>query len=357
MTQLQVYVSGYTGEQSKGIYLYSFDTEKGSLSSKGLVAESDNPSWLHYKNGHIYATNEVGSFQGQSTGYVSAYRVKEEGQLELVSQQSTEGEFPCHATSDATGRYLLVGNYVGGSVAVLPIESSGLGKITNLVNHDTLYKPTMGNPDRQEKSHCHSVDLDPVAECFLFVNDLGCDLLAAHRFQNGTLQPHSTFVFPKGTGPRHLKFAPNHNHFVYVVGELSNEVFMLEFDFEKGEFLQVQSIAALPEDFKGENLGSEIEFSPNGKFLYVSMRGYDALTIFEVNEWTGKLSLVGYQPTGGKYPRHFTIDPTGQFLLVGNKDSNNIVVFKLNSENGSLEQVSTIEHVEPTCVRFSPSYT
>ncbi|RCH78070.1 hypothetical protein CU097_000519, partial [Rhizopus azygosporus] len=115
-----------------------------------------------------------------------------------------------------------------------------------------------------------------------------------------------------------------------------------------GKFNEIQRVHALPQDFEGDNLGAEIDISPNGKFLYVSMRGYDAITIFEINEWTGKLSLVGYQPTGGKHPRHFTIDPTGQFLLVGNTDSDNIVVFKIDQATGLLEQVSSVEHVKPT---------
>ena len=96
---------------------------------------------------------------------------------------------------------------------------------------------------------------------------------------------------------------------------------MLDFNFNEGKFNQVQVVQALPEDFKGENLGAEIDITPNGKFLYVSMRGYDAITIFKIDEYSGKLSLNGYQNTGGKHPRHFTFDPTGSHLLVGNKAS------------------------------------
>lgn len=330
--ELPVYVSGYTNDKSVGIYQYSFNTTTGVLTPKGLAVESVNPSYftLHASNQHLYAVNEVGEYKEQKTGYVSAYtRNKETGELTLVNEQPSGGEDPCHATLDATGNYLLVANYSGGSASVIPIKNPGaadsaLGEIISNPIHSETYQATLGVPERQEKPHVHSIDLDPIAQHYAFCNDLGCDVLVTYKFDRnhtGALSNHSTFEFPKGAGPRHLKFAPNHNNFCYVVSELSNDVYMLEFNFHEGKFYKVQQIHALPEDWQGENLGSEIDISPNGKFLYVSMRGYDAITIFEIDERTGKLTLVGYQNTGGKHPRHFTFDPTGSFILVGNKVS------------------------------------
>ncbi|KAI9471966.1 MAG: Lactonase, 7-bladed beta-propeller-domain-containing protein [Benjaminiella poitrasii] len=360
---VSVYISGYTNEKSVGIYQYMFDTTTGTLTPKGLAVETQNPSYfcLHQSNQHMYVVNEIGDFQGQETGAVSVFtRNKETGRLTLINQQPSGGADPCHAVCDATGNYVLVANYTGGSAAVFPVISPGspdssLAPFVSNSIHSDLYQATGGVPDRQEKPHVHSIDLDPIAQHYAFANDLGCDVLATYKFDrhgSGQLIPHSTFHFPKGSGPRHLRFAPNHNNFCYVVTELSNDVYMLEFNFHEGKFYQVQKIHALPEDFVGTNLGSEIDISPNGKFLYVSMRGYDAITIFEIDERTAKLSLVGYQKTGGMHPRHFTIDPTGNFLLVGNKDSDNVVVFKMNQQTGALTQVSSIEHVQPTCIQF-----
>lgn len=325
-----VYVSGYTNEESVGIYAYTFDGTTGTLTPKGLAAESINPSYfcLHESGQRLYAVHEVGEYKGAKTGFVSAYsRNKETGHLTLINEQPSGGEDPCHAVCDSTGNFLLVANYTGGSTSVFRINSPGLpdsslGSIVSNPVHSDSYQATGGVPDRQEKPHAHSIDLDPIAQHYAFANDLGCDLLVTYKFdrqKTGTLVPHSTFDFPKGAGPRHLKFAPNNNNFCYVLAELSNDVFMLEFNFQEGKFNKVQQIHALPPDFHGDNLGAEIDISPNGKFLYVSMRGYDCITIFEIDERTGKLILVDYQNTGGKHPRHFTIDPTGSFMLVGNK--------------------------------------
>lgn len=338
----EVYVSGYTSDKSEGIYRYSFDSETGALTLKGLAAKSVHPSYFtfHKSNQHLYSVNEVVDYKGEKTGYVSAYyRNKETGELKLINEQPSGGEHPCHAVCDSTGNFLLVANYTGGSAAVFPILSPGapessLGEMVSNPIHSESYKNTSGVPERQEKPHVHSIDLDPIAQQYVFTNDLGCDLLVTYKFDRkstssnaGSLTPHSTFEFPTGAGPRHLKFAPNNNNFCYVVTELSNDIYMLEFNFHEGKFHQVQKIHALPEDFKGENLGSEIDISPNGKFLYASMRGFDAITIFKIDEFSGKLSLVGFQNTGGKHPRHFTIDPTGSFLLVGNMVSASLSLF------------------------------
>ncbi|KAI8075430.1 Lactonase, 7-bladed beta-propeller-domain-containing protein [Gilbertella persicaria] len=362
-SRLPVYVSGNTNEKSIGIYQYTFDTNTGALTSKGLAIESVNPTYLTVDKAgrNMYAVNEVDEYKGQKSGYVSAYtRDKKTGKLKLVNEQSSGAQGPCYASTDATGSHVFVANYNGGSASLFPVKNSGssksnLGEISSQIVHSKYFNATFGVPDRQEKPHVHSIDLDPVSQKYAFSNDLGCDLLVTYNFDHqnpGSLAIHSTFKFPNGTGPRHLKFSPKNNKFAYVISELSNEVFLLTFDYQKGTFKMLQQIDTLPKDFTGSNTAAEIDITPNGKFMYASMRGYDAITIFEIDEWSGKLSLVGYQPTGGKHPRHFTLDPTGNFLLVGNRDTNNVVVFKINQKTGNLTQISSVSHVQPTCVRF-----
>jgi 6-phosphogluconolactonase len=336
-----VYVSGYASEEDKGIYQYEFNSSDGTLRRKGCAAVTERPSYFcfHKSGQHVYAVNEVPDYKGENTGFVSCFlREKETGNLTLVNHQPSGGEDPCHAVCDATGSYLLVANYNGGSCSVFPIDASShqLEAASSLISHQDFYAGTLGVPDRQEKPHCHSIDLDPIAQQYAFSNDLGSDVLVVYKFDRhqGKLAHHSEFKFPKGAGPRHLKFAPNNNNFCYVVCELSNDLCMLEFNFHEGKFYEVQRIHCLPDDYKEESLASEIEISPNSKFLYVSMRGHDSIAIFRIDERTGKLALLGHQPTGGKHPRHFTLDPTGQFILVANKVNEcfvckNVIVFNV----------------------------
>src|SRR3712207_7532134 len=54
-------------------------------------------------------------------------------------------------------------------------------------------------------------------------------------------------------------------------------------------------------------------------------------TLFRsVDPSTGRLTLVGHTPTGGKTPRNFAIDPTGAFLLAANQNSDSVVTFRID---------------------------
>ncbi len=77
--------------------------------------------------------------------------------------------------------------------------------------------------------------------------------------------------------------------------------------------------------------------------------------MFAVDPHNGTLSLVERVPTGGKTPRHFTLDPTGKWLLAANQDSNSITFFRINPSNGKLTPTSqTLQVASPVCVVFVP---
>ena len=57
------FVGTYTGKTgSKGIYAFDFDSSTGTLSPKGLAAETPSPSWvaIHPSGKFAYAANETG---------------------------------------------------------------------------------------------------------------------------------------------------------------------------------------------------------------------------------------------------------------------------------------------------------
>ena len=100
---------------------------------------------------------------------------------------------------------------------------------------------------------------------------------------------------------------------------------------------------------------AEVQVHPSGKFLYGSNRGHHSITIFSIDQSTGKLTAVGHQGQGIKTPRNFGIDPTGNFLLVANQDGNSVIVFRINQATGQLEATgSSIEVGSPVCVKFLP---
>lgn len=354
-----VYIGTYTGQKSKGIYLARLDTAAGTLSAPTLAAESPSPSFLaiHPTRNFLYAANEIGEFDGQKTGSVSAFAFdRVTGALKAVNRQPSGGGGPAHISTDRSGRNVLVANYGGGSVAVLPImPTGGVSAPSSVVQHTG----SSVNPQRQKEPHAHSIDGDSTGN-FVYVADLGIDKVMTYRLDGakGTLTASDpAFVAAKpGAGPRHVALHPrSQSPFAYVINELDSTVTAYARDYYRGSLKPLQTISTLPEGMAVQPGFStaEIAVHPSGKFLYGSNRGHDSIVIYTIDPKAGTLTLVGHEPTQGKTPRNFGIDPTGTFLLAANQGSDSIVVFRINSETGRLTPTgSKIDVGAPVCVKF-----
>jgi 6-phosphogluconolactonase len=360
------YVGTYTQDEgkatnSKGIYAYNYDAATAEITSLGLAAQTMNPSWLAIdpKGRFLYAVNELGNFKGPNSGGVSAFAIGRDqnghptGKLTFLNEVQSRGADPCYVSVDKTGKFVLVANYTGGSVAVFPVLPDGrLGEASAFVQHTGHG----ANPQRQEGPHAHFIDLSPDNR-FAFVDDLGLDELLAYKFDSakGTLTPNDppyTKLDP-GAGPRHFALAAN-GKFAYVISEIQGTVTALAADTKTGSFRRLQTISTLPSDFKGAIEDAEIEIHPSGKFLYASNRGDgNSIAVFAIDAGKGTLTNIAITPTGGKTPRNFAIDPTGKLLLAENEQSDNIVVFRIDQKTGRLAPTGKVLNVaSPVCIKF-----
>jgi len=354
-----VYVGTYTGPKSKGIYVSRLDIASGKLTAPELAAETASPSFLavHPNRRFLYAVGEINNFAGKKSGAVNAFSIDSKtGRLTLLNQQPSGGAGPCHLVADGTGKSLLVANYGGGSVSALPIQADGkLGEATAFIQHEG----SSVNPQRQKEPHAHSINVD-ASNRFAVAADLGLDKLLVYRFDagKGTLVPNEpphASVKP-GAGPRHFAFHPK-GRFAYVINEIQCTVTAFQYDAQRGELKELQTISTLPE---GESVQrgystAEVQVHPSGKFLYGSNRGHDSIVVYTIDESTGQLAYVENKSTQGKTPRNFGIDPTGAFLLAANQSSDSIVVFGIDSKGGRLTPTGqTVEVGAPVCVKFVP---
>jgi 6-phosphogluconolactonase len=349
------FVGTYTAQQSKGIYAYRFNGTTGQLASLGLVAETSNPSFftVHPSRKFLYAVNETGDFQNQKSGAVSAFAIDgRTGKLTLLNQVASRGADPCYVAVDRTGKYVLVANYSGGSVAVFPVLKGGrLGEATSVLQ----YKGTGANPERQQSPHAHWIDFSPDNR-FVVAADLGLDRLDVYKFDStkGSLVPNHPAVvqLKPGAGVRHFAFHPS-ARFAYAVSEMDSSVTSFSYDPARGALRELQTVSMLPKDFSGKNDAAEIQVHPNGKFLYASNRGHDSIAVFSIDRVKGTLTPVEYVPTQGKAPRYFAIDPTGSRLFVANQNSGNIVVFQIDPVTGRLTATGQVlEIASPVCLKF-----
>ncbi len=365
-TTYLLFVGTYTEKDSKGIYAYRFDAASSELTPLGIAAESSNPSFLAIDPSHrfLYAVNEVPKYKDANSGAVTAFalarqkdvRQKDDpatGKLQLLNVVASRGADPCYIAFDKTGKYALVANYTGGSVAVFPVQSDGhIGESSAFVQH----AGSSVNPERQEGPHAHWIETTPDNR-FAIAVDLGLDQLLIYRFdaKTGSLTPNDPpyAKLDPGAGPRHLAFHPN-GKFAYVVNELQSSITAFAYDARGGTLHKLlKTVSTLPKDFSGTNDTAEIKVHPSGKFLFASNRGHDTIAVFSIDSKTGALTLTGDFPTQGKTPRNFEIDPTGKLLFVANQDTNNIAVFQIDSNHGRLTPTKQILQVpSPVCLKF-----
>lgn len=355
--KVRVYVGTYTGNGSKGIYRLTLDLAEGSLQEEGVTEGVVNPSFLAIdpSGTHLYSVAEIADFDGKKTGGVASFAIDPKtGELTRINGQSSGGPGPCHLSVDPSSKNVLVANYSGGSVAVLPIAEDGSLKPASCFLQHEGKGP---NPTRQEKAHAHSINLD-ARHRYAFVADLGMDKIFVYTFDEnaGTLEPNDPPAadVEAGGGPRHFAFHPS-GKFAYTNHELTSKVTAFEYDSDKGTLKPLQTLSTLPREFDDENTTAEIQVHPSGKFLYVSNRGHNTIAVYSIDQSTGKLTTVEFTPTGGAVPRNFGIDPTGKYLLAANQDSNDIFVFRIDPETGGLTPTGhSVSIPTPVCVKFVP---
>jgi len=351
-TELWIYVGTYTSGGSEGIYLCRLDLKTGVLQKLGVTRDVAEPSYLALApNGRtLYAVNELTEFEGKPSGAVSAFAINAQSrELTFINRQSTQGGAPCYLEVDATGAFVLVANYVGGNVAVLPIQADGgLGAISDLKQHQA--------PGAEPVSHAHQIRLD-AANRYALAPDLGLDKLIIYRFdaQRGKLTPAepASFSTRPGAGPRHLAFHPNGSS-AFGINELDSTIIAFSYDKEQGTLTELQTVSALPEGHTAASYCADIHVSPDGRFLYGSNRGHDSIVVYAIDS-AGKLTLVEHVTERIHWPRNFAIDPTGAWLLVANQKGNTVVTFQRNAETGKLTPAGQpLEIPAPTCLLIVP---
>ena len=350
-----LYVGTYTDAgRTDGIYLVRFDARTGALRQIGAVNAGANPSFLALRpDGRVlYAVNEVETREGKKAGGVSAFIIASNGELTRLNEQSSEGAAPCYVSVDRRGRAVLVANYLGGNVAVLPIRADGSLAAASHVDQHTGKGP---NAERQEAPHAHCIVPDP-ANRFALAADLGNDRVIVYRIgADGRSLEHleqRDAVMRPGSGPRHIAFHPK-RPLVFVANELDSTVTTLRFNRDTGALTVVNSQSTLPAGWSGASFAADIHLSSSGNALYVSNRGHNSIAVFSVDAGTGALSLVQNAPTEGDWPRNFTLDPSGRWLLVANQRSGNIVVLARDRASGRLtSSKQQLALPSPVCLRF-----
>ena len=349
----------------RGIHIFRVDRKTGVMTAAGIHEMGTSPSHLaiNAAGTRLYSANETDRVGKEKEGTVSAFAINPDGALKLLNTVQSGGAGPTYASLHPSGKFLLVANYFGGSVAVLPVLDDGrLGAASDVKNDEGKVGPTKATNappgsfafSGHDRTHAHQIQADPSGRFVLHV-DLGLDRIFIWKFdaKTGTLtanDPHSVSL-PPGDGPRHFHFHPN-GRWLYSIQEEGSTVVLFDYDAATGRLTCRETISSLPKGYAGSNFCSEILVSADGKFVYAGNRLHDSIGIFSVGA-SGELKPAGNEWTRGNYPRSFAFDPTGAFLYCCNQRADNLTVFHVDRKTGGLDFTGHYTPVgNPSCVVF-----
>jgi 6-phosphogluconolactonase (cycloisomerase 2 family) len=228
----------------RGILLFRIDRYTGRMTPMGDVEMGVSPSCLALNRAgtFLYSANETDRAGDDKQGSISAFAVnRTDGRLQLCNTVRSGGAGPTYVSIHPTGRHLLVANYFGGSVAVLPILADGrLGDPSDVKVAGGRVGPTKATHappgsfavSGHDRTHAHMIQADP-SERFVLHADLGLDKIFVWKFdkEHGVLASNDppSVSLPPGDGPRHFHFHPNGRWF-YSIQEEGSTIVLFDYD-------------------------------------------------------------------------------------------------------------------------------
>ena len=363
-----VFFGTYTDERpqgAKGVYRARFDPADGRLSRPELAAAAVHPSFLarHPARPWLYAVGETAGDSAQ----IHAFLETGDGGLRPLNSETIPAAGPCHlcvcadAGPNAAPGAVAAACYAGGAVAVLPLLPDGrLGPRPSIQKHEGRGP----HPARQTAPHAHGVywRRDPDGAGRLHVPDLGLDAVFRYDLEpaDAVARPPASgrarYALPAGCGPRHLAFFDSRaGARIYSVNELDATVCVLADGGRDGD-PPMQTLSSLPDGVDADacgNASGEIALHPDGRWLYVSNRGHDSLTRFDVDPADGRLARRETTPAGGRHPRSFAISPCGNWMIVAHRDDDSLAVFRVEPDGRPTPAGPRLSLGKPVCVLFA----
>lgn len=363
---INLYVGSYTldGEPAgKGGGIYQIEVNKsGSVEPAKLAIKATNPSYLLINGNKLYTANEVGSYNGESSGFVSAYEIKD-GQLRLLNTQSSIGLYPVHLSLNKSGKQLYVANYGSGAAGSAGVSAYDLATDRALESNIKYiaYAGHGKDASRQSSPHTHSVYVitNPENQDLILSVDLGLDKIFTYKnesptnnltalAENNILDQHNNKL---PIGPRHLAISQDQK-FVYVVDELYSYIFVYALDNLNGQLIFKQKIHTFAGALKVErNYPANAVISKDQRYLYVANRGQNTIAQFSIKA-NGELIYLKEFSSEGDWPRDITLDASGKYLGIANQRSDNVTIYQINQHNGTLTKPVKIHVPTPITLKF-----
>lgn len=338
------YVSTYTQGDNHGIKIYDVDMKNGRFTEKDQV-EITNSSYvtISHNEKYLYSITDFG---------VEAYKILEDGTLDLLNFASINGMRGCYVSTDYTDSYLFVAGYHDGKLTILRLNEDGsIGEITDEVFHKGLGSLA----DRNFRPHINCARMTHDNK-YLLVADQGMDHVNIYRFDTitGKVVLADVIRSEMESAPRHIKISRD-GRFIYVVHEWKCYIDVYSYTEKNGQpiFEKVQNVDIIKLEQGSSYAASALTFSDDHNYLISTLAGDNSAVLFKVDEESGMLSKVFCLPISGEYPKDAILFPNNKFLVSLNHESNDMTFFKVDMEAGTMIMNGAPMKVNmPNCITF-----
>lgn len=322
-----------------GVSLLDFDTESMDLLAVALMDGVENAAYVAFDRGQLFSVSE-GSGQD---ALVTAYSDDKAGGSTIIA-----GDIPCHIAFHPHGTLAAVCCYQSGSVRLHQVKDKGIGPEIAALLHDGASL----HPTRQTRPHPHwsvfTADGD-----WLLVADRGTDHIWIYRIEreNSVVRLHTKHSMQPGSGPRTLAFSPD-GRFLLAILELANAVECLAWN--AGTLEGIQTISTLHAAHNGLNDAAGLRFHPSQPWFALTNRGADTIVLFELSV-DGAMRLLCGEATGA-FPRDLDFSPDGAWLFTADQKGDSLSIFEVDAQAGTLRPAGRFTEIAtPTCIRFAGS--
>ena len=314
----------YIGNTSNnGIYKYEFVKKK--LVFCDYSNDFERCTYLAKNGNNIYGVLEL-----NNNGYIVSY-IDRDGNLINTGKSKSYGHGPCHISVNYKSKLILVSNYIDGFFTIFKLNKDGtLGKM--------IYNTVLA----EGKSHVHCSHM--ISDNLICMVDLGTSTIVLFEI-NKEIKEISRLKLGENIQPRH--FVINNNQIVLIT-EATCRLYVISY---KGNNLKIMSYySILPENIekKENDTGCAIKSTKNNKYIYVSIRGNNSISVFKRKK--NKCILIQNIGCGGTLPWDIEISDTEKYIFVANHGSNNVSIFKRNKLNGKIKLVNNTKVERPTCI-------
>ncbi len=282
----------------KGGGIYRCAIQDGGLKTNAYLP-CDRPMYAVKSGGRLHVLLRAPFANSENSGYFSC----SEDFSDKTEVRDTLGKVACHLCVIENDVY--IANYLSGNIVKnckKAAAHSGRGV----------------NAQRQEAPHAHCAIPSPCGK-YVLCTDLGTDTLYVYDRE---LDPKGAANAPAGHGIRHVVFSKD-GKYIYAVNELVPSVSVFAWQNAGARYLDTVKLT----DAAGAT-GAAIRLSEDGKFLYCSVRGENALYVLRAEG--ENLSVEQKTGCGGESPRDFHIIEN-KFLVCCNGSDGGVTVFSLQS--------------------------